>query len=81
MTRYQTIVSLNENLLKLVKKKLIPIHILDWKVYYEAYLAEKEYAATSRIKTNKTQIIYNLAGRFDITERTMYNVIAFMEAE
>lgn len=81
MTRYQTITSLGDNLLKLVNKRLIPIHILDWKVYYEAYLAEKESSAKSRIKTNKTQIIYNLAGHFDITERTLYNVIAFMESE
>ncbi len=81
MTRYQTIISLGNELIKLMNKKLIPIHILDWKVYYEAYLSEKESAAKSRVKTNKTQIIYDLAGRFDITERTMYNVIAFMESE
>lgn len=81
MTRYQTITSLGDNLLKLISKKLIPIHILDWKVYYEAYLAEKERSVNSRVKSNKTQIIYDLAGRFNITERTLYNVIAFMEGE
>ncbi len=81
MTRYHTITSLGDNLLKLISKRLIPIHILDWKVYYEAYLAERESSAKSRVKTNKTQIIYDLAGRFNITERTLYNVIAFMEGE
>lgn len=81
MTRYQTITALGDDLIKLMSKKLIPIHILDWKVYYEAYITETESAAKKRVKTNKTQIIYDLAGRYNITERTLYNVIAFMEGE
>ena len=42
MTRYETIAGLGANFIKLMGKGLIPTHILDWKVYYEAYLTEME---------------------------------------
>lgn len=43
MTRYETINSLGAEFMKLTGKGLIPLHILDWKVYYESYLEEMDY--------------------------------------
>ena len=73
MTRYETITNLGDNFIKLMGKSLIPIHILDWKVYYEAYLKESE-------SLKKTQAASNVAESYKISERTMFNIIAFMES-
>ena len=81
MTRYEIIMSLDDTFTKLMAKKLSPVHILDWKVYYETYNTEKELAAKKRVKSTKTEIATTIAGRYNITERTLYNVIAFMEGE
>lgn len=81
MTRYETLLSLGDNFMKLVQQKLIPVHVPAWKVYYEAYLDEKKASGSSRVRVSKTEIASNIAGRFNITERTLYNVIAFMEGE
>ena len=79
MNRYETITSLGENFMKLMGKNLIPIHILDWKVYYEAYLKEMEYQQKNFKKPRKTHAAGCVAEQYKITERTMFNIIAFME--
>lgn len=79
MTRYETITGLGDNFVKLMGKRLIPIHILDWKVYYEAYLKESE-VLKAKGKLVKTQAASNVAESYKITERTMFNIIAFMES-
>lgn len=80
MNRYETIVSLGENFMKLMGKNLIPIHILDWKVYYEAYLKEMEYQKKHFKKPRKTHAAGVVAEQYKITERTMFNIISFMES-
>jgi len=79
MTRYETILSLGDNFIKLMGKGLVPTHILDWKVFYEAYLKEAEALTLHRGKRNKTRAACNVAENYKISERSMFNVIAFME--
>ena len=79
MTRYETIQSLGDNFIKLMGKGLVPTHILDWKVYYEAYLKEANVLTLHRGKRNKTRAASNVAENYKISERSMFNVIAFME--
>ena len=81
MTRYETILSLGEDFIKLMGKNLIPVHILDWKVYYETYLKETSYHKKHFKKVRKTQMAQLVAETYNITERTMFNVIAFMEGK
>jgi len=80
MTRYETIVSLGDNFVKLMGKNLIPIHILDWKVYYEVYLKELAANGTTIRPRDKSLAANVVADEYDISKRTMYNIIAFMEA-
>lgn len=80
MNRYETIVSLGDEFIKLMGKSLIPIHVLDWKVYYEAYLKETELLLKQYGKPKKEEAVMTVAANYDIARRTMYNVIAFMEA-
>jgi hypothetical protein len=79
MTRYETIQSLGDDFIKLMGKGLVPVHILDWKVYYEAYLKEADALALYRGRRNKTRAAGNVADTYNISERSMFNVIAFME--
>jgi hypothetical protein len=79
MTRYQTITSLGDSFLSLMGKGIIPVHLLDWKVYYEAYLKEAENLHTKYTGRQKTMAAAIVADEFDISRRTMFNVIAFME--
>lgn len=79
MTRYETLINLQESFMQLVAKNIIPVHVLDWKVYYEAYLKETEYHKKYFKKVRKTHMIQQVAENYNITERTMFNVVAFME--
>ena len=81
MTRYEILLNLGENFVKLVGKNLIPVHLLDWKVYYEAYLKETEYHKKHFKKVRKTHMIQLIAENYNITERTMFNVVSFMEGK
>ncbi len=81
MTRYETITGLGAEFMKLTGKGLIPLHILDWKVYYESYLEEMEYQRRHFKKPRKTAAAGTVAERYRITERTVFNIIAFMEGE
>lgn len=79
MTRYETITSLGENFIKLMAKGLVPTHLLDWKVYYEAYLTEMEALHKQFGKPRKTRAAGNVADDYKISERSMFSIIAFME--
>lgn len=79
MTRYETIVNLNDNFVKLMSTGLIPVHLLDWKVYYEAYLQELEVQKRNSYKIKKTEAVETVAVNYDISKRQMFYVISFME--
>ena len=79
MTRYETINNLGDNFVKLMGKSLIPVHVLDWKVYYEAYLKQSDLICREFGKPKKTRAAGITAAMYNISDRTMYNVIAFME--
>lgn len=81
MTRYETIVSLKDDFIKLMGKNLIPVHILDWKTYYESYLQEIDYQKKNYTKPIKEEAVMTVATRYDISRRSMYYVISFMEKE
>jgi len=79
MTRYETIVSLGDNFVKLMGKSLIPVHLLDYKVYYEGYLKQAEAIFKQYGKPKKTLAAALTAETFGISERSMFTIIAFME--
>ena len=58
--------------LNLLRKGLIPISIMDKKVYYEYYLNEL-------LKWNKTQAITNTAEEYNVSERTIRRALEVME--
>ena len=79
MTRYETITSLGDNFIKLMGKSLIPVHILDWKVYYEAYLKQAQLLCKEHGKPKKTKAAGITAAMYNISDRSMFSIIAFME--
>ena len=80
MTRYETITGLGDDFVKLISKGLVPVHLLDWKVYYEAYLRESEKQRQKHGKVRKTHVACTIADDFKISERSIFTVIAFMES-
>jgi beta-xylosidase len=79
MTRYETILGLGDDFMKLMGRNLIPVHILDWKVYYEAYLKETEMLQVKYGKPKKTRAAGIVADNYKISERSIFTIIAFME--
>lgn len=79
MTRYETILNLGDDFIKLMGKNLIPVHVLDWKVYYEAYLKEAEILCKKYGKPKKTRAAGIVADDYKISERNMFYIISFME--
>ena len=55
MSRYETIKNLGDDFVKLIGKGLVPVHLLDWKMYYESYLKEAENYRQKHGKLRKTQ--------------------------
>lgn len=80
MTRYETIQHLGEEFIMLISKGFIPVHLLDWKVYYEAYLKESALQRTKYGRVRKTHVACTIADEFNISERSVFTVIAFMES-
>ena len=78
MTRYQILTNLGDDLIKLMAKNIIPVHILDWKVYYEAYLREMEATGKSG-RTKKTRAAGIVAENYKLSERNVFKIIAYME--
>ncbi len=73
MTAYSAIKKLENdiNFLILLRRGVIPLSILDKKVYYEFYINE--------LKTvNKTQAIANTAEEYKVSERTIIRAVDFM---
>ncbi|RYD77136.1 MAG: hypothetical protein EOP55_09970 [Sphingobacteriales bacterium] len=79
MTRYEVITGLGDQLGLLMAKSLIPVHILDWKVYYETYLNEAAKYKLLHGKTGKTYVAGLVADEYNLSERTVFSIIAFME--
>ncbi|MBE99320.1 hypothetical protein [Flavobacterium coralii] len=73
MTRYETIIELGDKFVKLIGKGFVPVHLLDWKVYYEAYLEEKQ------VQKSKRQAVLTLMAKYPISEKHLYQIIKFME--
>ena len=72
--RYELITKIQSDILflKLLKKGLLPLSVLDRKVYYEYFLNE--------FKTNKRwQAITNTADEFNVCESTIRRAIKYME--
>lgn len=72
MTTYETIIKQEQNILNLISIGVVPVQILDWKVYYEAYLEE-----INRVK--KSEAVMIVGAKYDISCRMMYYIIKFME--
>ena len=73
VTRYDYILNMNGDLITLVRIGLTPIHLLDWKVIYETYLRVKQ--------TDTRSFIQDVANEYDITRKTVYNIIKYMETK
>lgn len=74
MTVYEILLSemKTPNFLHLIKSGIIPITIMDYKMYYEMYLSEKQKGI------GKMQSISNVASEFNCSERTVRNAIEVM---
>lgn len=79
LTRYERIIHLGDTFLQLIAQGFVPAHILDWKVYYEAYLTEAAVLKTRYGRSKKTRAAGNVADTYKISERYMFTIIAFME--
>lgn len=79
MSRYETITNLGEEFISLMGKGIIPVHLLDWKVYYEAYKVEMEKLSKQYGRAKKNEAIEIVAVNYDVSRRNMYYIIAFME--
>jgi len=79
MTRYETINNLGDNFIKIMSKGLMPVHLLDWKVYYEAYLEQANLMLKEYGKPKKTKAAEITAAMYNISDRTVFSIIAFME--
>lgn len=74
MTVYEILLSemKTPNFLHLIKSGIIPITIMDYKMYYEMYLSERKKGA------GKMQSISNVSSEFSCSERTVRNAIEVM---
>ena len=64
----------SQEFLLLIKKGLLPLSILDKKVYYEYFIDDFK-------KTNSSsQSVTNTSEEFDKSERTIFRAIQFMKA-
>jgi len=74
MNNYTFIKSINEKLyLELIKRGVIPIHIMDYVLIYETYLKELE--------TNKPTIsVTFISEKFNCSESKIWNIIKFMNS-
>lgn len=59
------------NFLILLRKGVIPLAVLDKKVYYEYYLNQQQMV-------NKSQAITNTAEEYHVSEKTIIRAINFM---
>ena len=80
MTRYETLCRLGNDFPELVAKKLVPAHLLKWKTCYDSYHKIKK-KRKKEVLTHKTSLAALTAAEHNISERSMFSIIAFMESE
>lgn len=74
MNNYIFIKSINEKLyLELIKRGIIPIHIMDYVLIYETYLKELE-------KNKATVSVTYISEKFNCSESKIWNIIKFMNS-
>ena len=72
MNNYIFIKSINEKLyLELIKRGIIPIHIMDYVLIYETYLKELE-------NNKPTVSVTYISEKFNCSESKIWNIIKFM---
>lgn len=72
MNNYIFIKSINEKLyLELIKRGIIPIHIMDYVLIYETYLKELEH-------NKPTVSVTYISEKFNCSESKIWNIIKFM---
>ena len=64
----------SQEFLLLIKKGLLPLSILDKKVYYEYFINDFKNTNSS------SQSVTNTSEEFDKSERTIFRAIQFMKA-
>jgi hypothetical protein len=73
MVNYEFIKSLDNDLfLQMVRRGIIPVHIMDWITVYDFYLNELK-------SKTKVQSLLSSAEYFNCTDKTIYNIINFMK--
>lgn len=73
-TRYETIINMKGDFVKLVTQGIIPSHLLGWKTIYERY----KKASEEENNAGKSQIVSDIALEFDLQRRQIYNIIKYM---
>ena len=73
MVNYEFLKCLDQDMFySMVRRGIIPVHIMDWITVYEYFLNE--------LKTNsKTVSIVATADHYNCTDKTIYNIIRFMK--
>lgn len=73
MENYNFIKSIpQEQFLQMVRRGIIPVHIMDWITMYEYYLHE--------LKSNEKRVsIQSTSEYFNCSEKTVYNIINFLK--
>jgi hypothetical protein len=73
MVNYEFLKGLDQDMFySMVRRGIIPVHIMDWITVYEYFLNE--------LKTNpKTVSIVATADHYNCTDKTIYNIIRFMK--
>ena len=73
MTNYEFLKNIDEALYyELINRGVIPINVMTYKTIYESFLSELK-------KNKKSVAITFCADKYSVTERTIRNVIKFME--
>lgn len=71
-TNYEFLNKIDQSLyLELIKRGVIPINIMTYRTIYDAYLNELD-------KNKKSVAITFCAEKYNVTEKTIYNIINFM---
>lgn len=72
MTNYDFLKSIEQSyFLELIKRGIVPVHIMDYLLIYETFLKE--------LKENKKSVcITYCADKFNVHENTIRNIIKFM---
>ena len=70
--RYDIIQKMDRKFLLLIQAGLIPTTLLDYKTLYEEYMQQLK-------ENSKTVSVKNVSAKNDISMRTIFRIIAFME--